>query len=288
MQNRWVVVVVILLVLGFFSIMVSGIMGLFMSADIETGNVALIPVRGIIMTSGSGGLFQSGIASSTDIIGKIEDADKDPTIDAIVLEIDSGGGTPVASDEITQAVLSAEKPVIGWIREVGASGAYYIASGCDRIYANRMSITGSIGVIGSYLEFEGLMDDYNVTYRRLVAGELKDMGSPFKEMSEEEQERMQEVLDKMHDIFIDEISSNRNMSRDEVVSLATGEIFLGVEADKNGLVDALGGKPEITSYLEDSLNISVEYKSYRQKRTLFDALGTMSLAKGLIDPPIMT
>jgi len=274
-KHRWIIVVVILFILGLFSIMVAGILGIFIT-DIDTvGNVALIPIKGIIMTDSGSSVFDSKYVSSTKIVEAIKTASDKPNIEAIVLEINSPGGAPVASDEIAQAIKNSNKTVVAWIREMGASGGYYIASACDTIVTHEMSITGSLGVIGSYLEFADLLTEYNVTYRRLVAGEHKDMGSPYKRLSIEEEKLWQNKLDIIHEIFIDEIITNRNLEPEEVKNLATGEIFLGVEAKELGLVDILGGKDEVTDYLEEKLNITVEYSTYQEKIGLIELLSSM-------------
>lgn len=293
---RWMIVVVILLLLGFFSIIVASIMSLSLigsgtAEDNVAGNVAVIPVKGIINTYGSNSLYNDNLVSSTDVIRFLEKADEDKAISAIVLEIDSPGGTPVASDEITQAIKRTEKPVIAWIREMGASGAYFLASACDHIIANRMSLTGSIGVRGSYLEFAGLMDRYNVTYRRLVAGKYKDMGSPYKEMTEKEKEKMQELLDSIHEVFIEEVASNRGLTEENVKKLATGEVYPGADAKEMGLVDEIGNKEAVLNHLEDRLNTTISFRYYRQPRSLIDVFGSVaskhgfSLGQGLASNP---
>ena len=138
------------------------------SSDVVgSGNVALIPIEGVITTDG-GSYFNEQTISSKNIVEFIEDADKNSQVEAIVLEINSPGGSAVASDEISIAVKKVKKPVVAMIREVGASGGYWVASSADYIVAHRMAITGSIGVISSYLEFSGLMENHGVGYERLV------------------------------------------------------------------------------------------------------------------------
>ena len=137
----------------------------------KIGNVALIPIEGMITVNGAAGFGASG-ASSSDVVKFIEKADENTQVQVILLEINSPGGSAVASDEIAAAVKNTEKPVVALIREAGASGGYWIASAADYVIANRMSITGSIGVISSYLEFSGLMEQYGVGYERLVAGDV--------------------------------------------------------------------------------------------------------------------
>ena len=271
---RWgyaVFVLLLLMVLGFIAV---GIISLFVGVDVESlsGNVALIPIEGIILGSDdSGSLFET-VASSQDIVELIEKADKNPSIKAIVLQINSPGGSGVASDEIATAVKKTNKTTVAWIREAGASGAYWIASSTDYIVANRISVTGSIGVIASYLEFPGLLDRYNVTYRRLVAGKYKDIGSPYKEMTSEELALFQQDLDLMRDYFVNEVAKNRKMSKKDVDKIATGLFYLGSQAKELGLVDELGGKEEVINYIERKEGITAELVEYKKEKTLFEVL----------------
>jgi len=240
------------------------------SSEPTGGNVAVIPIKGIITSESSDSLFSTGGASSSSIVDLIEKADKNPRIKAIVLEINSPGGSAVASDEIGQALKNVDKPKIAWIRELGASGAYWIAVNCDVIIANRMSITGSIGVISSYLEFSGLMDDYNVTYERLVSGEYKDAGSPYRRLTDEEREILQGQLDEVHGFFIDEVAENRNLAKAR--ELATGLTYIGADAKELGLVDILGGKDKVSLYIKDVVEIEPDYVVYSQKVGFFESL----------------
>ena len=190
----------------------------------------------------------------------------------MIFMINSPGGSPVASDEIATAVKHTNKTTVAVIRDVGASGGYWVASATDHVIANPASITGSIGVRAEYLEFPHFLEEYNVTYRRLVAGKYKDIGSPFKEMTPEEQVLFQATLDELHGLFIQEVATNRNMSYDDIKKIATGLFFTGVQAKKLGLVDELGGKNEAVKYLEKKLNATVELKPYKKARPFLDAL----------------
>lgn len=243
----------------------------------STGNVAVIPITGPIYSEGIQSTFSARSASSEKIVSFIEAAQKNPAIKAIVLDINSPGGTPVGSDMITKAVKEAKKPTYALIRDVGASGGYMIASGADEIIAYRMSMTGSIGVIGSYLEFSGLMDKYGVGYERLVAGEFKDSGSPFKELTEDERDIWQRQLDTLHELFIEEVAGNREMSVEQVRSLADGQVYLGVEALKLGLIDQVGGEQKLLEILKENLGEEPSYAVYRQKSTIFDALSGFNI-----------
>lgn len=243
------------------------------SADFVSGNVAVIEIRGPIMRDWGTSSFGEAVTSSEDVVGFIEEIDKDSSIKAIVIDINSPGGSAVASDEIAQALKRTNKTTVSIIHEVGASGAYWIASATDTIIANRMSITGSIGVIASYLEFSDLFDKYGIEYQRMVAGKYKDMGSPFKNLTSEERVILQKKLDKLHNEFIDEVARNRGLSRETTRRLATGEFFLGSEAQELGLVDIVGDEKTLESYLKEKLGVEeIEPVFYGREPTFLDLL----------------
>ena len=245
------------------------------SGQVLDGNVALIPIEGMITGSGGSYLGKSTL-SSQDMVNFIKQADQNEKIKVILLEINSPGGSAVASDEIAAAVKKTNKPVVALIREVGASGGYWIASAADHIIANRMSITGSIGVLSSYLEFSGLMDDYGVNYEKMVAGKYKDMGTPFRKLKDDERGILQEKLNKIHGFFIEEIVENRNLKKSNVVKISTGEFYLGVEALQLGLVDQLGDKDSAIDYIKGEYNIEeVSFAEYRRELGFFEKLSTV-------------
>lgn len=243
--------------------------------EFKEGNIAVIPIRGPI-TVGDMQAFTAQGVKSTDIIDLITKAEDDEKIKAIILDINSPGGAPVASDEIARAVKETNKTTVSVIRETGASGAFWIATAADRVFANRMSMTGSIGVRGSYLEIAGLIQDFNVSYRRLVAGKYKDAGTPYKEMTPEEQALFQQLLDDLHEEFITAVAENRNMPEEQVRDAADGFVMLGSKAHELGFIDELGGTEEALNYLEQQLNITAETIEYKKAKTLQDLLGQVT------------
>jgi protease-4 len=261
-----------------FLILLVIVIALFVpTQDITGGNVAVIPVKGVISTDGGADLLSERGTPAETVAGWIKDADEDPKTRAIILDIDSPGGSPVATDIIARAVLEANKTVVAVIGESGASGAFWVATAADFVIANRMSLTGSIGVAGSRLEFAGLLDDYNVTYRRLVAGKYKDAGSRWKEMTPEEEALFQKMLDEVHAEFIAAIAKNRGLPVERVLELAHGFVFTGAEAQRLGLVDALGTKDDAIRHLEARLNITAELYEFEPSKTfLQDVVGISS------------
>ena len=241
----------------------------------KMGNVARIPINGPITGDGSSYLGENTV-SSRDIVSFIQEAEQNSQIKVIILEINSPGGSAVASDEIASAVKQAQKPVMAVIREVGASGGYWIASATDHIIANKMSITGSIGVISSYLEFSGLMEKYGVGYERLVAGKYKDVGTPFRELDAAERTLLQKKLDRIQEFFIEEIAANRDLTTTKVESLATGEFYLGVEALELGLVDELGDMTTAENYITEQYGLEkIDYVLYQREAGLLDLLASV-------------
>jgi protease-4 len=284
-NRRWPAILIIISFLALIFIALP-LFFLVFSND-SFGNVALIPINSVITTNG-GSYLGTSTVSSTDLVSFIEEADKNPSVQVIVLEISSPGGSAVASDEIALAVKKANKPIISQIREVGASGGYWIASASDYIIANRMSMTGSIGVTSSYLEFSGLMEKYGVGYEQIIAGEYKDMGTPFRQATPEERAKFDQLLDKIYDIFVKEVAQNRNLPESEVRRLATGEVFIGIDALELGLVDMLGNKDVLEQHLKETYSLKdITYVRYEVKPSFFDILAgvfndfSFSIGQGL-------
>jgi len=277
-MNKLRFIVIFLLVIWLIGYGVANLIG-----DTDNGgvvnNIALIPIKGTITADdgSQGTLFSSGGSSSSVIVDFIQRANEDDNIKGIILEINSPGGTVVASKEIADAVKNSNKPVVAWIREVGASGAYWVASASDIIVADPLSITGSIGVIGSYLEFSGLMEDYGVGYEDLKAGEYKDAGTPFKKLTNDEKDLLQSKLDTVHEYFIDEVAANRRLGVKDVRQVANGMFYLGGEAKQLGLVDVLGGRAEVDSAIMRLTNVKeVKIVSFQRKTSVLDILGRVT------------
>ena len=276
-QKPWRFIIGTLIGLALLSFIAAGIFSLFIGDDIESSdaNIAVIPVKGVILADDSYGVFSEDVAASTEIVKLVRSAARSKSIKGIILEINSPGGSPVASEEIARAVKEANKTTVAWIREVGASGGYWVASATDHIVASKLSITGSIGVQASYLEFAGFLEDHNVTYQRFVGGDYKDLGNPLRKLEEGERRILQAKIDKMRDYFIDAVAENRNLPKKEVQKMATGLFYLGSEAKELGLVDEIGGKQEAIDYLKNELNLTdVHLREFKVERSLFDVLGS--------------
>ena len=261
------IVILALIIISFISCTII----LFAETPI-TGNIALISIKGPITVEGSSSFGMKG-TSSTNTIDFLKKADEAQMIKAVVLEINSPGGSAVASKEISDAVKRIKKPTYAVIREVGASGGYWIASACDKIIANEMSITGSIGVISSYLQFEGLLNRYNISYERLVSGKYKDTGSPFKELALDERQLLQNKINKIHSVFAQEVSENRNLSSNVLQIISSAEFFLGIEALELGLVDVLGDMHTAEEIIKSDLKLDkINFAKYEKPKGLIESL----------------
>ena len=203
-------------------------------------NIGLIHITGAI-AGGAGGGF-SEFASPEMIIDQLDQAVEDPSVKAILLRIDSPGGTPAASQEIAMEVARAaeEKPVVVSVGDVAASGAYMIAAQSDEIIASPTSAIGSIGVIMQIPNYEELIDNIGVEFTVLTAGEQKDVGSPFRSITATEAAMLQAEVDVVYNEFIRMVVEGRGMSQEEVEELATGFAWSAVLAKDKGLVDSLG------------------------------------------------
>jgi len=229
-----------------------------------TCNVAVLPVEGTILPFH--GLVDVPLVVTPEMIEDfIATAEEEPEIQAVLLEINSPGGTPVASERIAERLRSSSLPVVGLIGDMGASGGYMIAAATDYLLASAMSDVGSIGVNMSYVEQSKQNEEEGLTYVQLTTGKFKDAGSPDRPITDEERELFQRDLDIVHNQFIDLVSEYRNLERDKVVTLADGSSMTGSRALENGLIDQIGGSVEARSVLASILEIpedEVEFCEY--------------------------
>jgi protease IV len=224
-----------------------------------------------------------------DIDGVILDADKvdndlrkfgdDSSIKAIVLHIDSPGGGAAVSQEINHEVVRIRKEkhklIIASIESVGASGAYYIASGCDKIYASDASVVGSIGVIMEWTNYGDLMKWVKLKSVVIHAGTLKDAGDPTRDMTPEEEAYFQSLVDNMYGQFVHDVATGRHTTDDKIRPLATGQVWTGQQAVPLGLIDKIGGYRVALMDTAKQVGISGEPEIARpasEKKGLLDAL----------------
>lgn len=203
------------------------------------GTVGIIPVHGEISSSDS-----RDSVSYSKIIQALRTAENDSSISAVLLDIDSGGGSVVASRQVVEEVRSMKKPVVAWIGDVGASGAYYIAASSDFVMADPDSITGSIGVISMIPNVKGLLEKLGIEWVNIKTGELKDIGSPFDSLSDEEKAVFQELVDGAFQRFVSDVKTFRGEKLNAAAfdSILDGRIVSGEKAKMIGLIDETGSR----------------------------------------------
>ena len=213
--------------------------------------IALIRVEGVIL-------------DAQQTVGDLKKFGDSPSVKAIVLRIDSPGGGVVPSQEIHDAVLRVRnkqnKAVVASMGTVAASGGYYIAAATDRIIANPGTLTGSIGVIMELANLEGLLKKIGVENVVVKSGRHKDIGSPFRKMSDEDRRILQSVMDDVHTQFIEAVAEGRSLDVSEIRALADGRIFTGRQAKEVKLVDELGDLDDAIKLAADLAGIEGEPK----------------------------
>lgn len=262
---------VILIVESFFILSQMGAFsGLFSGITPATSSkVAVIYVEGELVTDNLPD--GSGYASSTNIVKHLRDAEDDKNVKAIVLRINSPGGTPVAAQEIYSQVNKTRqvKPVVVSMGDIATSAAYYISAPSTKIVANPDTFTGSIGVIWTFQNNSAQNEKEGVEYYVAKSGPYKDVGATWRGLNDSEKVYVNHIVNQSYSRFVDAVASGRHMDRAEVQRLADGRVYTGQEARDLGLVDDLGGmydaidiaaklgnvsgKPEVTFVNDPSL-----------------------------------
>lgn len=213
--------------------------------------ILLIPVEGMISDAADQGLLRSQPSMVQEIVSRLEKAKKDPDIKALLLKIDSPGGTVTASDLIYHEIQKYKEEtgvvVVAVLMNLAASGGYYVSLPADLIMAHPTTVTGSVGVIMMRPGVVGLMDKAGVTVDTKVSGVHKDMGSPFRKPTETESTIFQEMITSLANRFVDLVREHRDPSPAALERITTGRIFLADEALELGMVDGIG-------YLSDAID----------------------------------
>ena len=229
--------------------------------------IGIIRIYGVISVQRPAGPFGLRERGADYYVQRIKRLSENPRVKAIILRINSPGGSVGACQEIYDEVRRAKeekgKKVIISMGDLAASGGYYISAGADYILANPGTITGSIGVIVGNINFQELMDRWGIKMNIIKSGKYKDTLSSWREMTEEEREHLQKLVDKVYLQFINAVAEGREMDLDEVKGIADGRIFSGEEALELGLVDRLGG-------FQEAIRVAVEKAGIKGKPTLID------------------
>lgn len=243
--------------------------------------VALIYIDGVIGESSGASLVKTGGS----YLDQLHAAAEDARIKAVILRINSPGGSAAASQELYRAVLDLRqqgKPVVASLGDTAASGGYYTAAAADYIYANGSTITGSIGVIMQSANLAELYEVLGIDVEVVKSGEFKDMGSASRPLSDAERELLTELIMDAWDQFVEDVSTARNLPRDQVEQVADGRIMTGRQALEAGLVDELGTLKDAEQKALELAGITGTYyiQTYYEKPGLLGRL--LSIIDGII------
>jgi protease-4 len=246
------------------------------------GKIAVIPLSGTITTEGSSLLSDLTITPELvrDYLAK---AEKDKAVKAIVFRIESPGGEIEPCQEILLEIerVKETKSIVVSMGGTAASGGYYISTQAHKIVALPTTLTGSIGVISQLINLEGLLEKLGIQIETFKGGKYKDMYRGFRELTTEEEEILQGMVDEYYEQFIDVVAEGRGLSKEEVRNLATGQLYTGTEAKELGLVDKLGDLDTAIDLAAELAGIEYPIVEYYQssKLTLWSLLGLADAIK---------
>ena len=248
--------------------------------------IAVIELKGIILTS-------------EDIVRQFKKFRDDRSIKGILFRVDSPGGGVVASQEMYQEVKATRKigkPVVVSMGSLAASGGYYVSCPANKIVANAGTLTGSIGVISQFMEYDSLLGKIGVGVNTIKSGKFKDAGNPFRKMTDDDRKYFQNLMDDVHMQFISAVEEERKIPYDSLIAYADGRVFTGQQALKMGLVDTLGTYEDAIKITAKLAGIKGEPSIVKERKrgiTLFDYLlgnkfeGIFGLKEKLLEQPIL-
>jgi len=222
--------------------------------------IALLTVDGTIQDTGSASTFFATEGYNHQFfLQQLEEAKVDDTVKAIVLQVNSPGGGVVESAQIYKDIIElqeeTEKPIYVSMGSMAASGGYYISAPADKIFVNKETMTGSIGVIMQSINYGKLAEKYGVEFVTIKSGPYKDIMSPTREMTEEERAMLQEMLNDSYEDFVDIIEQGRNMTEADVKKVADGRILNGRQAIEAGLADDYGFLEDVVQAIKTDYNL---------------------------------
>ncbi len=252
MKNRLVLVTLFILIV---SVLLGG-------CAVGKDKVAVISLSGPVQREAGGLLFGGKVITPELVREQFKRARDDSGVRAVVLQIQSPGGSVAACQEILEILDSLEKPLVVSMGDLVASGGYYISAKADKIVALPGTLTGSIGVIAQMPNVAGLYDKLGIKVEVFKAGEHKDMYAGLRELTPEEKGLMQEMTGQLYEQFLVVVAEGRHMDKERVRQLATGQLYTGEQAKALGLVDELGG-------LDKAVAVAAELAGIKEPRIVY-------------------
>src|SRR3972149_4740576 len=216
----------------------------FFMPSVSNECIGRVKIAGEIVYDAPDSLFGgSEMSTATETVKLLKEADGDERVKVVLLEINSPGGSAVASKEIYDEVRAMEKPTLVYMTEMAASGGYYISSGSDYIIAHPNSLTGSIGARGTFLNYEGLFEKLGLREETIKSGELKDIGAGYRNLTDKEREILQAIIDETFGIFRKDVEEGRKGKLDAMLfnEALDARILTASQAKRIGLIDDIGG-----------------------------------------------
>ncbi|KZZ85665.1 signal peptide peptidase SppA [Bacillus sp. SJS] len=250
--------------------------------------IAVLEVDGVIQDTGeSASYFQSSGYNHQEFLKKIEEVQKDDSVQGVILKVNSPGGGVVESAEIHKHLMElkkkTKKPLYVSMGTTAASGGYYISTAADKVFAAPDTLTGSLGVIMEGVNYGELAKQYGVKFETIKSGPYKDIMSPSRDMTKEERNILQGMVNNAYEGFVDVISEGRKMTREDVKKIADGRIYDGRQAKEKKLVDELGYIDDTVAAMEKDLKIeNAEVFEYKQSSG-FDSLLSLGAKKVFSD-----
>lgn len=256
----------------------------------------LIPVDGFIGDRAQKGIpFLGGRENTvTGIRSMLKKAAHDPSVRGVLFLIDSPGGSVTASDRIYHMIRSFRQkhpiPVFALVEDIGASGAYYVAMGADEVWVHPTSIVGSIGVVVFNVGVTGLMNKVGVTDRSITSGEEKELGSPFRHMSQKDHEIFQNLVGDLYSQFLSVVSKSRQIPTEQLKPIADGRVYTATQAIKLHLVDRIGYRDDLVTHLERVMHVN-KFELVRYQEPFLAGTGlfgeSSSIGSPVADPSLL-
>jgi protease-4 len=255
-------ILAVLVILGIVALLLAAILTLLSGTSGSSPLFSLRDRIGVITIDGT-------ITDSEPIVTQLVEFKKDKAIKAIILRVNSPGGGVAPSQEIYREVrkTAAIKPVIASMGSVAASGGYYVACAANKIVANPGTLTGSIGVLMEFVQLEDLFQKIGVGFEVLKSGEFKDIGSPYRKLSERDKELLNSLILDIQKQFVEAVAQGRKLPVEKVREIADGRIFSGAQSKQLGLVDQLGNFQDALDLAKKMSNIEGEVTLVYPKKT---------------------
>lgn len=314
-QNRTALWVLISVVVGFMlpvcscavlagtAVFSAGLLGISEGAGMGGAGfgdaVAVVRVEGIILSSDQPDAID---AVSSRVINDLKAAEADTTVKAIILRVDSPGGSVTGSAQIWEVLQTVEKPIVVSMASVAASGGYYVSAPADYIIARPDTLTGSLGVILTLYDATDLIDKVGVKVIDITSGDNKAMGSTWAELTTEQRDILESITNEAYEDFVRIIADGRNLTEAEVRQLADGRVYSGRQALENGLVDQLGnfqdaidkaaelggitGEPRLVEYKDQIPNWQDFFLGFSSQLSKTEAERTLDLINELTTPSL--